>query len=81
VQTLSLQIAGVSRQFPSGLTLVIDVSGQVRFVIGSANLAKRTQELERSAQFAKTSPLGWETVDPNLDPFAVDYRGMHEMRI
>jgi hypothetical protein len=25
--------------------------------------------------------MGWQIEDPNADPFAVDYRGMHEMRI
>jgi Single-strand binding protein family len=34
VQTQFVNVSGVVRQFPTGLTLVIDVTGQVRFVIG-----------------------------------------------
>ena len=38
-------------------------------------------ELENTARLAITSPMGWPIDDPNADPFAVDYRGMHEARI
>ena len=84
VQILQKQIvnvSGVAREFPTGLTLVIDVTGQVRFVIGRAGLAERESQLENTARLAITSPMGWQIEDPTADPFAVDYRGMHEMRI
>ncbi len=84
VQILQKQIvnvSGIDREFPTGLTLVIDVSGQVRFVIGRTGLAGRESQLENTARLAITSPMGWQMADPGVDPFAVDYRGMHEMRI
>jgi hypothetical protein len=81
VQMQIVDVSGISREFPTGLTLVIDVSGQVRFVIGRPGLAERKPELENAARLAATSPLGWEFNDASSDPFAVDYRGMHEMRI
>jgi hypothetical protein len=81
VQKQVVNVSGVAREFPTGLTLVIDVTGQVRFVIGGAGLAERKPELENTARMAITSPMGWQINDPTVDPFAVDYRGMHETRI
>jgi hypothetical protein len=80
VQTQIANVSGVPRQFPTGLTLVIDVTGRVRFVIGRAGLTERQPELENAARLALTNPLGWPVNDPNANPFAVDYRGMHEAR-
>jgi hypothetical protein len=80
VQTQIVNVSGVDRQFPTGLTLVIDVTGQVRFVIGRAGLTERQPELENTARLALCNPLGWPINDPNANPFAVDYRGMHEAR-
>ncbi len=80
VQTQVVQVGGLPREFPTGQTLVIDVSGQVRFVIGGAGVEKRNAELETTARNAITSPLGWQIEDAVVDPFAVDYRGLHEMR-
>jgi hypothetical protein len=75
-----VNVSGVPRQFPTGLTLVIDVTGQVRFVIGRAGLTERQAELESAARLALTDPMGWPVDDPSANPFAVDYRGMHEAR-
>lgn len=81
VQKQIVNVSGIDREFPTGLTLVIDVTGQVRFVIGRAGLAERKPELENTARLAITCPMGWQIEDPTADPFAVDYRGMHEARI
>jgi hypothetical protein len=80
VQIELLDIGGTLRKFPSGLTLVIDVTGKVRFVISSTPYSSRTQDLETMAAAATTNALGWPVDDPLADPFAVDYHGMHEAR-
>ena len=76
----TLIVNGVPREFPSGATLVIDVSGRVRFVIRAPSVATRTAEIEQMQKLAMTNPLGWQLAEPAADPFAVDYRGMHEAR-
>lgn len=81
VQKQIVDISGVVREFPIGLTLVIDVTGQVRFVIGRTGVIDRKPELENTARLAITGPMGWQIEDPTADPFAVDYRGMHEARL
>jgi hypothetical protein len=81
VQLQSISVSNVPREFPTGLTLVIDVTGQVRFVIGRAGLGDRLPELNHTAQRAATDAMGWMIDDPTADPFAVDYRGLHETRI
>jgi hypothetical protein len=81
VQTQTLDVGGVSREFPTGQTLVIDVTGRIRFVIGAANLQSRKQDMEQMARSATTNALGWAIDDASIDPFAVDYHGMHEARI
>ena len=68
------------QEFPSGATMVIDVTGQVRFVVAAAPAETRVPFLEQKALSALRSPLGWSINDPVDDPFAVDYRGMHEAR-
>ncbi|MBI2698280.1 MAG: hypothetical protein HYX31_03795 [Mycobacterium sp.] len=87
IQTQVLEVAGKDRKLPSGVTLVIDVTGQVRFVIGAANVASRRQDsesrlkgLEKMARVAMTDAMGWQIDDTDGDPFAVDYQGMHEAR-
>ncbi len=80
VQMQLLGVGGIQRAFPTGLTLVIDVTGKVRFVIGSAPYESHRQDLERMALSATTNALGWPVNDPLADPFAVDYHGMHEAR-
>jgi hypothetical protein len=75
-----LVVGGVARSFPRGLTLVIDVTGKVRFVIASSPYESRTQNLDNMALSATTNALGWPVDDPLADPFAVDYHGMHEAR-
>jgi hypothetical protein len=80
VQMQAVTVGGVARNFPTGLTLVIDVTGKVRFVIGSTPFESRGQDLEKMAQSATTNALGWHIDDPLADPFAVDYHGMHEAR-
>jgi hypothetical protein len=81
LQTQTLDVGGVSRDFPIGLTLVIDVTGRVRFVIGAADVQSRKQDMERMARSAVTNAMGWTIDDTSIDPFAVDYHGMHEARI
>jgi hypothetical protein len=80
VQTRSLEVEGIDRAVPTGMTLVIDVTGLVRFVIACPDVETRKTEMERMARLATTTPLGWTLGDPSADPFAVDYRGMHEAR-
>ncbi|HET9942255.1 MAG TPA: hypothetical protein VFR05_02875 [Terriglobia bacterium] len=80
VQMQTIHLNGIDREFPWGATLVIDVTGRVRFFIGAPPLAQRVPEMTQMAQSATTSPLGWALDDAAADPFAVDYRGMHEVR-
>src|SRR5262249_20575980 len=83
VQLVQMQrlVGGVvTRSFPRGLTLVIDVTGKVRSVIASSPYESRAQELDKMALSATTNALGWPVDDPLADPFAVDYHGMHEAR-
>jgi hypothetical protein len=81
LQTQRLDVGGVSREFPIGLTLVMDVTGRVRFVIGAADVQSRKQDMEQAARSAVTNAMGWTIDDASIDPFAVDYHGMHEARI
>jgi hypothetical protein len=80
VQMQPLVVGGVARSFPRGLTLVIDVTGKVRFVIASSPYESRAQALDNMALSGTTNALGWPVDDPLADPFAVDYHGMHEAR-
>jgi hypothetical protein len=80
VQNQTVDVSGTARELPTGLTLVIDVTGQMRFVIGRTGLTDRKPELEKTARLAITNSMGWPMEDPAADPFAVDYRGMHESR-
>ena len=80
VQIEVLNVGGIDRNIPSGLTLVIDVTGEVRFVISSTPQGSRAQDLEKMVTTAATNALGWPINDPLADPFAVDYHGMHEAR-
>ncbi|HET8773337.1 MAG TPA: hypothetical protein VFP80_06080 [Thermoanaerobaculia bacterium] len=72
--------AGPKDGFPWGATLVIDVSGDVRFVIAAPSISSRTAEIEQMQSTAMTNTLGWKLAAPAADPFAVSYRGMHEAR-
>jgi hypothetical protein len=45
VQMQRLDAAGISREFPTGVTLVIDVDGRVRFVIGTPGVESRKQDM------------------------------------
>ena len=80
VQTETVTIRGVAREFPTGATLVIDVTGNVRFVVVAKSAESRRAAMEATAERAMTDGLGWTLDDPPDDPFAVDYRGMHEAR-
>jgi len=84
VQLIQLQkivVDGKVRELPGGLTLVIDVTGRVRFVIGAGKARYGEQELERMAHATTTDAMGWHIEDSSIDPFAVDYHGMHEGRV
>ena len=57
------------------------MTGDVRFVIRATGAAARKAELEELADRAMRSPLGWPMAGAAaVDPFGVDYRGMHEGR-
>ncbi len=73
-------VGAVSRAFPSGATLVIDVTGRVRFVIRSMSGRARDAAIEETARLAATNAMGWPVGARARDPFAVDYRGMHQWR-
>jgi hypothetical protein len=81
IQMQTLNVAGQDRKFPWGTTLVIDVSGRVRFVIAAPSISSRSVEIEQMKMLAMIDPLGWKLAESETDPFAVDYRGMHEARI
>jgi len=80
VQMQTLQVGGAPREFPWGTTLVIDVSGHVRFIVAAPSVTSRATDIEEMQRLAMTSALGWKLPEPAADPFAVDYRGMHEAR-
>ena len=80
IQMQTLIVGGAPREFPWGATLVIDVSGHVRFVVNAPFVGARTAEMEQMQKLAMTNPLGWTLTEAAADPFAVDYRGMHEAR-
>jgi hypothetical protein len=80
IQTQDVEVGGTTHPFAWGATLVIDVSGEVRFVIKPPLLESRLPELNQMRQLAMTHPMGWPVSEPPADPFAVDYRGMHEAR-
>jgi hypothetical protein len=80
IQMHLIDVGGEKREFPWGATLVIDVSGGVRFVIRAPAIKSRSAEMEQMMKLATTNALGWNLNDPAADPFAVDYRGMHEVR-
>lgn len=80
IQVHTVSLGNGTRDFPWGSTLVIDVSGRVRFVVPAPPIESRTREIADMQVRARTNPLGW-ALDAVSDPFAVDYRGMHEMRV
>jgi hypothetical protein len=80
LQPQPFAMAGASGEFPCGVTLVIDVTGRVRFVIATRDLKSSQEQMENTAKLAMTTPMGWESDQLAADPFAVDYRGMHEAR-
>ncbi len=83
VQFIQMQLVDVGsgpRELPWGSTLVIDVTGRVRFVIAAPALGSHAGEMQSMLEAAMTNALGWPLNDPAADPFAVDYRGMHEAR-
>ena len=80
VEMQSWTSAGQRREFPTGATLVIDVTGSLRFLIAATNAESRRQVMEGMARRGRDDPIGWPQDGPAADPFAVDYRGMHEAR-
>ena len=50
----------------------------MRFVIRATKRSK--EELDAIALGAATNALGWKLAQTASNPFAVDYRGMHEGR-
>jgi hypothetical protein len=83
VQLVEMQLVpvlGLQRLVPSGATLVIDVNGAMRFVICTAPIAERARDLGKMARIGTTDALGWKLTPEPSNPFAVDYRAMHEGR-
>ncbi|MFO0618001.1 MAG: hypothetical protein U0414_35750 [Polyangiaceae bacterium] len=85
VEVDELVVDGATVKFPRGTTMVLDVTGKVRFLIRSAGSSDRQRELASMAARAHVNALGWHAHGMDLgrpqgDPFAVDYRGMHEGR-
>jgi hypothetical protein len=80
VEVHRLWLDGVTREIPSGATLVIDVTGKLRFVIAATSGESRREALEQVSALSLRDPMGWSVDGAAVDPFAVDYRGMHEAR-
>lgn len=80
VEVRTVKVLKQERRMPSGATLVIDVTGHVRFIIRATPAEQRLAQLEEAALAAATNALGWPVAEAPADPFAVDYRGMHEGR-
>jgi hypothetical protein len=80
VEQQKVAIRGEERVVPTGATLVIDVTGRVRFVIRATRAESRLRELEQAVDRASVDAMGWRLEGPPPDPFAVDYRAMHEAR-
>lgn len=80
VEIQEIAIGNAIQKFPSGATLVIDVSGVIRFVIRSDSPKERLASLEETARRSGIDRMGWALLQPISDPFTVDYRGMHEGR-
>jgi len=74
-------VNGVRREVPSGATLVVDVTGRLRYLVAAKPVSARQTELEAAARLGITTPLGWTVDDPTADPLAVDFQGMHEGRL
>lgn len=81
VEVQYVEIAGIQAKVPSGATLVIDVTGRVLFVVGATPPDMRRSAMETMARLATVDALGWPLEPGFADPFAVDYRGLHEARI
>jgi hypothetical protein len=84
VQLVEIQqhlVNGVRREVPSGATLVVDVTGRLRYLVAAKPVSARQTELEAAARLGITTPLGWTVDDPTADPLAVDFQGMHEGRL
>lgn len=80
VERLTVMHGGRSREIPSGVTLVIDVSGSVRFIVPATRAAQRLRERESRNALASVDAMGWPMDETPGDPLLVDYHGMHEMR-
>lgn len=80
VEQQTVAVDGNAATLPTGATLVVDVTGRVRFVIRAKRADHRLGELERAVRQATTDGMGWPVSDAPSDPFAVDYRAMHEER-
>ena len=72
---------GIERDIPSGATLILDVTGRIRYLIAAKPVSERRRELEAAEQLGTTTPLGWTTDDPAADALAVDFQSMHEGRL
>jgi hypothetical protein len=80
VEFFDLVIAGQLQRLPGGVTLVIDVTGQLRFKIASPRPDGRLKEFEGVARNALTNGMGWPVSAGTSNLFAIDFQGMHEGR-
>lgn len=81
VEMQEVNVLGTNQELPSGATLVIDVTGDVRFVIRATPADSRRSELESAAAVAGVNALGWKLAEPPERPFVVDFRGLHAGRM
>jgi len=75
-----VELDTMARLVPTGATLVIDVTGQVRYLVRPPPPKQRRADLEATVRASRTNALGWTLQDPFRDPFAVDFRGLHAGR-
>lgn len=73
-------LGAVTCPFPAGATMVIDVTGRIRYIVRTATPESRKAQLLDIATRASTTALGWRVAGMDANLFAVDYRGMHENR-
>lgn len=80
VESTTLKVLNVDRRFYSGVTLVIDVTGQLRFKVCSKRATERWSEFEETARRAAVDGMGWPLGEQPPNPFAVNFQGMHAGR-
>jgi hypothetical protein len=80
IEEESETILGSPRTVPTGATLVIDADGHLRYIIRTASVESRKAEIEKTGHAALSNAMGWEADPSEMDPLAVNFRAMHEVR-